>query len=207
MSLPERNSPFSGVAWATQHPDPLIFILLLTNRHTYTYGIWEGIGVCIGVPAKRGQLRTQRTQPKQAVNCHLWLRSMIQCDRCICASGPVFGQTHATGVNTPQKPFQPSPTAEPRATAMWSVRSVRSTVGCTFNDKTSTSASRGSPWCWDESLAENAVEGQDDKKMDYRGGHGVRGGFLKVEQQQTTEVCFRSRVSLNRDNRTTVEQR
>ena len=138
---------------------------------------------------------------------------------------------------------------------MWSMRSVRSTVGCTFtfslymlnstryfqyavrstqyavdgqyemlgsdsssqyavdvpstygNDKTSTSASRGSPWCWDESLAENAVEGQDDKKMDYRGGHGVRGGFLKVEQQQTTEVCFRSRVSLNRDNRTTVEQR
>ena len=26
----------------------------LINRHTYTYGIWEGIGVCIGVPAKRG---------------------------------------------------------------------------------------------------------------------------------------------------------
>ena len=21
------------------------------NRHTYAYGIWEGIGVCIGVPA------------------------------------------------------------------------------------------------------------------------------------------------------------
>ena len=34
--------------------DPLI------NRHTYACGIWEGIGVCIGVPAKRGQLRTQR---------------------------------------------------------------------------------------------------------------------------------------------------
>ena len=26
----------------------------LINRHTYAYGIWEGIGVCIGVPAKRG---------------------------------------------------------------------------------------------------------------------------------------------------------
>ena len=31
----------------------------LINRHTYTYGILEGIGVCIGVPAKRGQ--TQNT--------------------------------------------------------------------------------------------------------------------------------------------------
>ena len=29
------------------------------NRHTYTYGIFEGIGVCMGVPAKRGQ--TQNT--------------------------------------------------------------------------------------------------------------------------------------------------
>ena len=27
--------------------------LVLINRHTYAYGIWEGIGVCIGVPAKR----------------------------------------------------------------------------------------------------------------------------------------------------------
>jgi len=32
---------------------------VLTNRHAYTYGILEGIGVCIGVPAKRGQ--TQNT--------------------------------------------------------------------------------------------------------------------------------------------------
>ena len=42
------------------------------NRHTYT-GILEGIGVCIGVPAKRGQ--TQNTtvgKPKKAVNCYLW---------------------------------------------------------------------------------------------------------------------------------------
>ena len=28
---------------------------LLINRHTYTYEILEGIGVCMGVPAKRGQ--------------------------------------------------------------------------------------------------------------------------------------------------------
>ena len=30
------------------------------NRHTYTYGILEGIGVCIGVPAKRGQPQNTR---------------------------------------------------------------------------------------------------------------------------------------------------
>ena len=36
-----------------QHRD--VNISDLINRHTYTYGTLEGIGVCIGVPAKRGQ--------------------------------------------------------------------------------------------------------------------------------------------------------
>ena len=33
------------------------------NRHTYTYGILEGIGVCIGVPAKRGHTAQTVKQP------------------------------------------------------------------------------------------------------------------------------------------------
>ena len=44
----------------------------LINRHTYTYGIWEGIGVCIGVPAKRGNSEHNGHSQKRAVNCYLW---------------------------------------------------------------------------------------------------------------------------------------
>ena len=48
----------------------------LMNRHTYTYGILEGIGVCIGVPAKRGKTQKHSgghsRQQEKAGNCYLW---------------------------------------------------------------------------------------------------------------------------------------
>ena len=43
---------------------------VLINRHTYTDGIWEGIGVCIGVPAKRGNSEHNGHSQKRAVNCY-----------------------------------------------------------------------------------------------------------------------------------------
>ena len=58
----------TGMTYRTTPPfDELI------NRHTYTYGILEGIGVCVGVPAKRGQTQDTngRAQPKKAVNGYL----------------------------------------------------------------------------------------------------------------------------------------
>ena len=53
----------------TTTTDPYVLI----NRHTYTYGILEGIGVCVGVPAKRGQTQntTGTAPPQKAVNCYL----------------------------------------------------------------------------------------------------------------------------------------
>ena len=49
------------------------------NRHTYTWGILEGIGVCIGVPAKRGQTQNTTVGTVKGVDfiiiiicCYLW---------------------------------------------------------------------------------------------------------------------------------------
>ena len=46
---------------------------VLINRHTYAYGIWEGIGVCIGVPAKRGNSEHNGHSPKsnRVTGCNL----------------------------------------------------------------------------------------------------------------------------------------
>ena len=63
----EQGDIFLVITFGTASTD--LWVILI-NRHTYTYGILEGLGVCIGVPAKRGHTQEHNGghSQKRAVN-------------------------------------------------------------------------------------------------------------------------------------------
>ena len=55
---------------------------VLINRHTYAYGIWYGIGVCIGVPAKRGNSEHIGHTAKKKQKTHACVPVYKSCASC-----------------------------------------------------------------------------------------------------------------------------